>query len=471
MARILFCTHSYSHESAQIAAQRAVNMYAEAQPPNAKSDVSVHGAPGLTTFADCGNGGPVRGVHEMGGVLYAVSGDSLFSVNSAGTATNVGTAISGSGPVMMVDNGTQLGIVNGTYGYIYTVTGGLSVITDPSYYPANSIDYADSYFIFDRPGTNQWFMSDSLDGTSFTSTRIASAEAEHDFVVSVVKLSEAVYIFGTKSIEKWANAGAANFPWVRIPGAVRGRGIIGPRARTVADDGIFFVGNDRVAFRIDDLQPVRISTHAIEIAWAKYGTVDDCHVFSFAHAGHIFVVFSFPTEGATWVYDVASGLWHERESRDANNNSIGRWRGNCAVECYGKQMIGDWSSGKIGYVDRTIYTEFGDQIVGMGCSAPLHGDGAPVIQDTLEIEMETGVGLVTGQGSDPQVMIDISDDGGRTWGSYQRWASFGALGAYRQRVRWRGLGQFQERVIRVWISDPVRRTIIKALADLEPGQP
>jgi hypothetical protein len=57
---------------------------------------------------------------------------------------------------------------------------------------------------------------------------------------------------------------------------------------------------------------------------------------------------------------------------------------------------------------------------------------------SLQLDCETGVGLNAGQGSDPQVMLRWSDDGGHTW-SNERWVTMGAIGTYGTRVnlhRW-----------------------------------
>src|SRR6185369_7782118 len=119
--KIQFATNSYKSQSLPISAQRVVNMYAEKQPPDAKTDVAVFGHPGILPFAVCGSG-PVRGAHKMGGVPYFVSGSRLYSVSALGVATDIGGSITGSGPVSMDDNGTQLVITNGTNGYLYSAT-------------------------------------------------------------------------------------------------------------------------------------------------------------------------------------------------------------------------------------------------------------------------------------------------------------------------------------------------------------
>ena len=86
----------------------------------------------------------------------------------------------------------------------------------------------------------------------------------------------------------------------------------------------------------------------------------------------------------------------------------------------------------------------------------------------IQLVMDVGIGTVTGQGSDPQVMLQTSPDGGKTWGP-ERWVSAGAIGAYDTRVQWRQNGQAVNRQDRFIFSDPVSWRITDALHDLRPG--
>lgn len=462
---INFATNSYKSASLPISAQRAVNCYAEAQPKDAKTQVALFGCPGIVTLATCGNG-PVRGFHVMGGVLYVVSGQRLYSVTSTGTATDIGGSISGSGVVSMDDNGSQLVIVNGTNGYLYSSTLGFVLISDADFNDANTVTFFDQRFVFDWKDTNKFFASDSLDGTAYTATAFASAESRPDNVNAVILSKQILLVCGTASIEPWQNVGAANFPFERVPGAVIERGLAEPYAICKADNTIYFMGDDRVFYRLDGLSPMRVSTHALEQAWQNYSNTDNLFCFSYAWNGHKFISVTFPSANATIEYDIATGLWHERESWDENNRSLGRWRANCHVSAYDRELIGDAFSGKVGYLSNTTYTEFGNTVQLLATGSPIHGDRKRVFIPRFEMDIEGGVGIETGQGSNPQVMLRVSKDGGRTWGDRQMWRTMGAAGRYLTRMRWLNLGQAREWVFEITISDPVKRTVIAAHADL-----
>lgn len=465
---IQFATQSYKSESLPLSSQRCVNAYAEKEPGDAKSPVAIFGVPGLSLFATCGRG-PIRGMHVMNDVLYVVSGNILFSVSSSGAVTTLGGSVSGANRVSMSDNGTQVMIVNGANGYVWSEANGFQVVTSTNFHAATSVTFFDNYFVLPWDGSNQWFISGSLDGTSYSGTDFASAEVQSDFVLSIVNQQENLLIFGERTIENWYDAGTVNFPFQRIDGGTVERGCAAALTPIKEDNSVFFLGDDLIFYRLDGTLPRRISQHAIEQAWQQYETVSDAYTFSYTYTGHKFITLVFPTANATWVFDIATGLWHERISFDQAGTNLGRWRGADAASVYGKILIGDCYSGRIGYLDNSVFTEFGNLLQAYFVSPPIHNDRKRVFCSRFELDVETGVGNTLDPGSNPQIMLDWSDDGGRTFRGPQMWSSMGKIGEYTRRLRWLRNGQARQRVYRVVISDPVPRVIISAHSDLEVG--
>lgn len=468
MAIVPFATMSYKSRALPVSSQRCLNMFAEQQPSSAKTQVAVFGVPGLTQFSTCGVG-PIRGMWNMNEQLFVVSGQSLYMVSETGTATLLGTGITGTNVVSMSDNGTQLIIVNGVGGYIWSSTSGFVQITDVDFHPANTVTFFDNYFVFNWADTNKFFISAILDGLDYDALGFASAEVQPDFTMAVVNQQENLLIFGRRSIETWYNSGDVNFPFARYDGATIERGLAASLAVVKEDNSVFFLGNDLIFYRLNGVIPVRVSTHAIETAWSRYTTVEDAVCFSITYEGHKWVFVNFPSASATWVYDIATNLWHERMSYNSNATEMGRWRGNVFVYCYGKNFVGDAYTGTVGYLDSSVYTEYGNPIIGELISPVFHADRHRVFMSKFELDMETGVGLTSGQGSDPQVMLSWSDDGGRTYSQLQQWHSLGQIGEYTKRLRWMRLGQFRQRVLKVIISDPVPRTVIANSVDMNVG--
>jgi len=466
--QIQFGIHSYRSKSLQISSERCLNMYAEKQNARAKSPVTVRGAPGIVEFAQCGNG-PIRALHEFDNTLYAVSGNFLYSISSAGEATQLGGQISGSGLVSIDDNSEEIVIVNGSQGYIYDTLSGFRLITDIDFHASNSVTQIDGFFLFARDDTGEIFISDQLDGESY-SDFFATAESKSDDMIAVYNNLQLVYLFGKRTTEFWQNVGAANMPFRRMPAGVLNRGIIGPRAFASEDNTVFSLGDDKIAYKYVGSKVERISTTPIEEHWESMGDISDCEMLGYTFEGHKFIAYTFPTANETWVYDISTTLWHERSSRTPTGIDIGRWTGSCVAPAYGKTFVGDSQSGRIGYLDRSVFTEFGNQIIGeIGCP-PLQGGGRYTTMPWLVLDIETGVGLTEGQGSDPQIMLSISDDGGRSYSGPEIWASMGKRGEHLTTVRFGPLGGFYERHMKLVMSDPVRRTIIAAYApDMEVG--
>jgi hypothetical protein len=424
-----FAVQSYRHDSLPISAQRVLNMYAEAQPQGARSQVALLGCPGISTFATAG-AGPVRGAHLLGGILYVVSGPWLYSITNAATpvVTQLGGQISGTGVVSMADNGTELVIVNGSNGYIYDTGSGFRLITDTDFDAADTVAFLDSFFTFNRKGTAQWFRSDSLDGTSYNALAFATKESKSDNILAVVNLKQVAYLLGSVSSELWANVGAANFPWQRLPGGTIDRGIIGSYAWAQEDQALFLVGDDRMTYKISGTQLQRISTHAIEQAFQKYTAISDAFGLAYTWNGHKMIAFTFPTQDAdlgdttTWEYDIATGLWHERLSYDINGTPLGRWRGNVAIEAYGKILIGDAFSGKIGYLDPTVETEFDCPMYAQATSPPYHAGDKPLFHSDFTLDVEAGVGrsepspadVVEGNDAFTKILLSFDDWDGST---------------------------------------------------------
>lgn len=469
MPPILFAVESAQSRSLPLSAQRLVNLFTERQPAEAKSPVPLFGVPGLTSFSNPG-GGPIRGAWNMNDVLYVVSGPDLYTIDSVGVATFLGTGIGGGLVVSMADNGTQLCIVDGQKGWIYDLTTTtFQQITSPAFYPARTVSFFDGYFVFDRVGTNEFFISGLYDGLTYNGLDFASAEASPDFVVAAVQNLQLLFVFCERHIELWYDAGTADFPFQRYSGGVINYGCSAPYTILLQDGAIFFLGSDKTFYRLQGNEPIRVSTHAIEHIIAQDPDLTQASCCTFTLEGHKFVVLTLGASKRTLVFDISTGRWHERESWTPWNATYGRWRGNCAVRVYGQTFIGDAFTNDVGAIDWTVYTEYGCTIQGEAFSAPLHHDRKRIFVNTFELDVQAGVGLTTGQGSDPQVMMAISVDGGYTFRTLQPWRSMGKIGEYLKRLRWLRQGQGRQIVFKIAITDPVPRVIIAAHSEYEVG--
>ncbi|MBC8158288.1 MAG: hypothetical protein H8E94_03040 [Alphaproteobacteria bacterium] len=459
--RVPFATNSYQARALPLSAQRCVNLYAEAAPPDAKSPLVLFGTPGLTTFATCGDG-PIRGVHNFNGVLCVVSGTNLYTVDSAGTVTDRGS-VGATADVSMDHNLTQLLIITGTGitdAWIWNGTT-LTQMADADFPGAHNTTFIDGYHIVTKPNTDEFYISDSRDCTSWDALQFATAEGKTDYLVACMADHRELWLFGSETTEVWYNSGDT-VPFDRISGAYLERGCLSKGSIAKADNSMFWLGDDKIIYRADGYTPLRISTHAIEYALASAADLTTSRAWTYTQEGHTFYVITIDGVG-TFVYDASIGLWHERDSRDSLGRTIDRWRIDTGVKCYDKILGGDYTNGIIYELDLDVYTENGIYLQRLATSAPIHGEGQFISMSKLEIEVESGAGLTTGQGSDPQAMLRWSDDGGKTW-SNELWSTMGALGDYSRRIIFNRLGRFRSRIYELTISDPIKVAIIAANA-------
>ena len=131
-------------------------------------------------------------------------------------------------------------------------------------------------------------------------------------------------------------------------------------------------------------------------------------------------------------------------------------------------MVGDATTGAVGRLDSFTYTEFGEPLIMAWTYPNVYGEGKRAFHHRLEIECESGVGLVTGQGNDPRIMLSVSDDGGVTFTALPS-RSLGAIGQYRYRAAWKRLGASYDRVYRASVSDPVPVTVVDTQLSVEGG--
>ena len=469
---------SYVARSINAADNRMVNLFPEMTPDNGQTAAFLNRAPGLNFLQSVGTG-PIRALwaHQTNGSdFYVVSGGEVYKLNSmTGAPTLLGT-VSGTGPVSIADNGTQIFFACNPDGYIYNETTNVfAQITDPDFAGAVTVAYLDGYFVFNQPNSQIIWVSQLLNGQSVDPLDFASAEGSPDGVVGLIADHRELWVFGTDSVEVWYDSGAADFPLTRIQGAFNEIGCVSAYTIAKMDNGLFWLGTDArgqgIVYRANGYTGQRISTHAIEYAIAQYGDISDAIAYTYQQEGHAFYVLTFPLGNATWVYDVATQAWHERAGWD--NGEFTRHRSNCQCNFGGNIIVGDFENGNIYTLDLDVYADNGDIQKWLRSWRALptgQNNLKRTAHHSLQLNCESGVGLNDGQGSDPQAMLRWSDDGGHTF-SNEHWSPMGKIGAYYHRVFWRRLGmtlKLRDRVYEVSGTDPVKIAIMGAELILSP---
>jgi hypothetical protein len=467
MPRIPWALQSYKHRNLPISAQQVINWYPEQEPRDAAAPVVLLPTPGLRQFAELPQG-PIRGRHVMGAALYVVAGTQLFELDVNGAIQSRGE-IPGTGPVDIDDNGTQMGIAVPATGQLFYYTPStttLAQVTDTDFESAVSVACLGGYTICARVDSNIIAWSAVGDMSSWDALDFASAEGASDNIVRCKRVNEQLWLFGERTTEVWTQSGNPDAPFQRLNGAFIERGIAARFSYASRLSVPYWLGDDRVVYTGTGTTPTRISTHAIEQVIGGYSDVSDARGFIYEQEGHVFYCLTFPTGGDTWVYDAITQSWHERESEAEEYG--GCWRALDAAAFGGAVIVGDLNDGRLYVVDPTVSDEDGEDIIRVATSAPLINEGRRSFFPLIEADMQTGVGLIVGQGADPQVWMTFSDDGGRTW-SYRKRGYLGETGEFLTRVIWRRNGASRRRVFRLQMSDPVGTALIATNLTYEPA--
>jgi len=449
--QIPFGLQSYQHISLPLSAQRMVNSYLETAPPAAKTAAAVLGCFGIRDYLTVGDG-PLRGGVLVNTLGYVVSGSALYSITPAGVVAKLGV-IPGAGPVFMASDGSHLMVTANGPAMLWDGKS-LTQITDPDFPGYQWLAYLDGYMI-GSPGNNTFYINHTpFDPTAWNALDFASAEGSPDDIIVGLVNHRELFLFKREKTEVWYNSGAADFPLTRTASGYMEIGIASKFGAVNIDNTVYFAASDGTHRRVEGYTPIRISTNAIEQAVAKFAP-QQCMAHAWIESGHAMVSWTYK-EG-TFVYDISTQLWHERQSYSQPN-----WRAAFVLRGNNVIYVGDRTSNRVGILDAQIFAEWDQVLVSEVTSPAIAQENAFIQHGNLDLIFEQGVGTVTGQGQTPKVMLQWSDDGGRTW-SNELHRSLGQRGDFLRMARFLRLGQSRDRVYRYRISDPVRRTLIQAL--------
>lgn len=448
-------------KSPTVTAQRHVNLYAEITPEGEKSRVAFYGTPGLTLFTSFGDT-PVRGVIQVGDFIYCVHRGTFWEVNNAGVKTSRGTLTTTSGRASMAYNGSQIAIVDGTSMYCYTIaTTAFVTVTSGLFSNPIDVTYQDGYGVACFRNSQRYQVSSIGDFTTWNALDFASAESSPDALLRVLSDHGELILCGDLTTEFAGNTGGQDFPFSSFKSSTLQFGLAAPWSLVPYNDSLAGLFKNKMGqvqvqvMRGHALAP--ISTPEVDSLVNSYATVSDATAFSYMLGGHPMLQINFPSAAKSWLYDATTSLWTVLEYGAAG----GRHRAEIHVDYLNKPRVTDYENGNVYNLDPTSYTDNGALIVREVIGRHFFNDTKRVSVSRLQIDMETGVGLVSGQGSDPQIMLQVSKDNGHTWGN-ELWVSLGAIGKYITRAVWRRLGSARDWVFKIRVTDPVKVVITSA---------
>jgi hypothetical protein len=478
MIKIPFVGGSNEARSANASIQRSVNVYLEVDQKNERAPIALYGTPGMTLRVTAGTSVARGALRFSSSYAYWVVGNTVYRMDTSYVLTSCGTINTSSGRVGMASNGTEVIIVDGTDGWLVNGTT-LTEITDADFPNGVTVATAqDGYFLVAGDSTGRLYWNETPNsGTSWVGTDFSTAEGKPDNTIGLLSNHRELWVVGTESTEIFINTGDSDALFARSGNTFIEQGTVSGWTVQPMDSTVYWLGASKegegIVFKADGYNPRRISTHAMEQKIRGYSTISDAFAFTYQFDGHSFYVLTFPTANKTWFWDEASQEWFEWVWRNPSDNSENRHRANCCVFFNRKQLVGDWENGKISSLEMDVYTDVGpttntDAILRKRVTQTTSEDGARLFFEDLQIDRDTGVGLASGQGSDPMLMIRYSNDNGHSWSNIKN-KSIGQQGQYTKRVKFGPTGSGRNRCWELTMTDPVKLAIFGAWATVTKG--
>ena len=476
----------YVSDSLPLSNQRCLNVYVDIPQAATLSDAILKGTPGITQVATSGTERQTnRGSHVKEGLPYFINGEVLYRLDKSvsGLGTDLFTLvplgdIPGVGMCSFADNGKQLIILDTLgAGYIVDETAGtvFQPITDIDFTTTNGtpqyVVYVDSFFVV-TTDAKKIIKSAANDGLVWSALDFASAAADPDAIVAPIVVKNKLMITGTETIEGFDNLGLAGFPFQRN-GLFVQKGCFAPLSLVNINDNLMFIGGgvdeSPAIWTLNGSTPQKVSTTAIDEKLQTFTQAEIAQSFavSYAQAGAYFVEFSLPS--ITFVYDVITQLWHERESQiivgEGRTQNI-RHRVNALSTAYGRIFVGDSQDGRIGVLSLDTYTEYGNPILRAFALQPFADMGNSISVNSVELTMESGVGNEAQP--DPEIRMSTSVDGKKFNNPIP--ALLGKIGEYDVRQIWRRMGRFPRfGVLLFEFSDPCKFRALKLRMNVKQG--
>lgn len=466
-------------------AERCINWFPERiESGTGKNVYWLMPTPGMSLFADTPFG-KMRAFFAQNGRTFTVVGSTFTEILNNGTRVDYGSVEADTGIATISSSGStgnQLFITSGGKGYLFDLVGNVLSVAIPGLI-ADYGAYLAGFFIALNITDSQIRISEYADGATWDPTQFRARANGSDNWQAMLVIHNEIWLMGSQTYEVWYNAGTSPFPFTPIQGMFFNQGIASAATLVQIGESAAWLSSNNQGFGMvmltDQYAPVRISNHSVEYFLQKFvedgGSLSDADAMTYQSGGHTFLCISIPGMETSWAFDLTTKMWSERaswlSSPESPVSQWGLWEPNFCVNAFDRVLVGSRFNGKIYELSQNFFDDHGRAIRRMRRTPHLFDPSGKnlIVYYSFELDMQTGNGLATGQGSNPLVMLNISDDGGQTWGT-EMMESSGAIGEYKQRVWFWGLGAARDAVFEITVSDPVAWMIVNAWVDFSVGQ-
>ena len=466
-------------KSPVVTRQRRLNCYLETRKDGDKATVVLYGTPGMALAfnASSPSNQPARGIIGNASSLYEVCGPAFLSLSATGQILYTAYLGTSYGSVSLAVNPTQVMVVDGSAGYVYT-PGSSTFVTVGGAFPAGAktITQVNGFFLCEQPGSTTVWVSNLNDGTTWNGLSFFNANQYPDTLLAVDSLGGLVITFSTGHLEFYQNVGATQEPFQYITNSALEYGLAAVFARAHVNNSIVFLtqtreGGIQVA-QIAGFQVKIISTTDIDFILqqvAATATVSDATMLVYQQDTHKFVQLTLPSAngglGRSLLYDATMDTWSETQTGIAQGPGA-RHIGQFSCVAYGKTYVTDYSSGNIYQPSSLVYQDNGNVILRELVTKTAVEEFNVFRCSALYFDMQTGVGLSspTLQGYNPYVTVERAVDG-QDFGP-PRFVQLGQQGQNKTRVITRRWGRGRAMTFRLRLTDPVPFVVTAAAASV-----
>lgn len=388
------------------------------------------------------------------GKLYAVRAGDLLEIDADWRYRVVGSVVGGN--VTMRANETQLLVLAVPNAYVYDFAAEtLDIITGEW----SDADVLDGYGVLLEKGTSQFFVTAVQDFKTINPLSYASTEGNPGPNIAILTKHRELLILKDRTGEVWYDSGAADFPMSRNDGAPLEVGCSAFQTLQKLGGVAYWLGRDSggqaVVFAMPGYIPQRISSHALEEALTGLD-LSEASAFAYHQEGLSFYCLNVPGLDTTWVFEVASGIWHERA--EWVDGAFRPWRPVCHAHFNGIHVVGD--------ADDNLY-ELDPETFANGADVLIRDlitphTAVPTLERMRVSSVQLNCDVATSSTTERHLLMRYSDDGGRSWSNW-RVGSLGDVGRTKHRVRWTMLGSARDRVWHFRVTDPVMCNLISAV--------
>ena len=399
----------------------------------------LRATPGITELAAPGMGAG-RGGRVWNGVHYRVMGSKLGRLD--GTTFTVLGDVGDNGLPVTLDNSFDRLSIASSQNLYYWDGSALTQVTDPDLGVVLDQMFLDGRFV--TADGSAIVLTDLNDPYAVDPNDYGSAEVSPDPIVALNHIRGEMNAVGSQTIENFRNVGGSGFPYQRNPGAFISKGAVGTHAWSYFMETYGFVGMGQncapSVWLAGGGQAVNISTIIVDDALAALSPTDLAlvEVEALEWRDEQRLIVHLPDRSLVYCMEASQlagePIWYELRSGSGNDQAFPLRH----LTLVNGQWIGDTADGRIGYLDVTLDTYFGDARGWQFDTLMLYNESNGGILNNIELIGLVGYAPV---GSQPTAYLSMTMDG-RTWGQ-EAAISTGATGERQKRCQWRPNKRFR----------------------------